>query len=200
MPEFMVRKGGLEVDRVEMVSDTLTIGRDVESDIVIEDERASRVHAIARWVGGRVQLVDNGSINGTYVNGTRSAIRTLEDGDRIEIGTYALLYVEEGTAPRSRVDGAARFLNAVRKPPRDPNVTSEIALDDLPHRAERKRPAKRQPSSRDAGVVPLTPSARGKPQPARKRLPTHVTLTAVLIGIAAGAAVIVTFLFFFWLR
>src|SRR5262245_11677608 len=58
----------------------LRIGRDVESGIVLAgDKRASRLHATVHSdVPGRLRIVDEGSRNGTSVNGARTAERALE--------------------------------------------------------------------------------------------------------------------------
>jgi len=40
-----------------------------------------------------VVLEDEGSLNGTFVNGERIEQRLLEEGDRIQIGPHLLLFV-----------------------------------------------------------------------------------------------------------
>jgi DNA-binding NtrC family response regulator len=56
-----------------------------------EDEMVSRVHAVLLREGGGVRLVDQGSRNGTLVNGVRVTQVSLEDGDVIQIGQTFLL-------------------------------------------------------------------------------------------------------------
>jgi phosphoserine phosphatase RsbU/P len=71
----------------------LTIGRSSRNDICIGDPFASRLHAELRREGDHVLLVDNGSANGTYLNGQRvtGAVR-LEVGDLIRIGETEIEY------------------------------------------------------------------------------------------------------------
>ena len=76
---------------------TTTIGRAPENDIVLLDEEKviSRYHATLRYSGGSYSLIDNGSSNGTNVNGQsvdKQAPRALQDGDRVNIGDYELIY------------------------------------------------------------------------------------------------------------
>lgn len=63
------------------------IGREVDNDLVLDDERISRRHAELRWERGRIELADYGSLNGTRVNEQAARGRLpLHDGDIIELG------------------------------------------------------------------------------------------------------------------
>lgn len=63
-----------------------TIGRQADSDLVLQDNRVSRRHArIVRTAQGYV-LEDSESRHGTHVNGARIERRVLQDGDRINLG------------------------------------------------------------------------------------------------------------------
>ncbi len=73
---------------------TLIIGRDPACDIHIDDRRVSRQHArIEPEPDGGLLLVDNGSANGTYVNGEPIASCYLDIGDRIGLGKGIQLVV-----------------------------------------------------------------------------------------------------------
>ena len=63
------------------------LGREMDNDIVIDDERASRHHAELHWDRGHVELVDRRSMNGTLVN--RKTVRgrvPLQSGDTLDFG------------------------------------------------------------------------------------------------------------------
>lgn len=64
------------------------VGRGSEADIPIEEPRVSRRHAVFKVNSkGHVTIEDQGSSNGTFVNGQRVKKRKeLEDGDRIQVG------------------------------------------------------------------------------------------------------------------
>ncbi|HZE16196.1 MAG TPA: FHA domain-containing protein, partial [Mycobacterium sp.] len=64
----------------------VVIGRDVRADIRIPDPRISRAHLILRFDQGRWLAIDNGSVNGTYVNGYRMPVIDIHDGQSINIG------------------------------------------------------------------------------------------------------------------
>lgn len=69
---------------------SMDIGRDAGNPIPLpNDTNASRRHATLQMTNGQVVLVDNGSSNGTYVNGVRIAGQTpqpLRPGDEVNIG------------------------------------------------------------------------------------------------------------------
>ncbi len=78
---------GAERRPLPLTRNLTLLGREATNDIVIDDGRTSRHHAEIRWDRGRVQLVDLGSMNGTFVN--RQAVRgivPLASGDTIELG------------------------------------------------------------------------------------------------------------------
>ena len=70
-----------------------TIGRHPDSDIFLDDVTVSRRHAIVSHGPEGMQVEDNGSLNGTYVNGDRVEQRILATGDELQIGRFKVLYV-----------------------------------------------------------------------------------------------------------
>src|SRR6266540_3235713 len=81
--------------RLALAGEPLTIGRDPENDLVLDDRRVSRRHAEIRLRLGRYTLYDLQSTNGTFVNGRRVAEVVLSDGDRIAIGGSELVLQQE---------------------------------------------------------------------------------------------------------
>jgi adenylate cyclase len=75
----------------------VTIGRDAASDIVLADPKVSRNHAMLRQLGnGDFYLIDEGSSNGSYINGKLITAPTLlKDQDRLGIGSTELLFEQE---------------------------------------------------------------------------------------------------------
>ena len=70
----------------------ITIGRSQECNIVVNDEKVSRVHLqLVQDDNGNVSVVDLGSTNGTWVNDNRiSGEMRLNQGDRIRVGNTFL--------------------------------------------------------------------------------------------------------------
>jgi hypothetical protein len=70
-----------------------TLGRSRECEIVLEDAGISRRHAQIRPGADGWMLEDLGSTNGVRVNGAPlSGIRSLQPGDRVELGSTELVF------------------------------------------------------------------------------------------------------------
>lgn len=76
------------------------MGRAVENEIVILDKRSSREHAVIRREGRKLILEDQGSTNGTYLNGERLLNPILlRDGDQVRVGDIVFTFYDpEGTS------------------------------------------------------------------------------------------------------
>lgn len=63
------------------------VGRGAECELVLDSHQVSRVHAIIEAMDGAFRLVDEGSRNGTFVNGRRvRQSQELREGDVIRFG------------------------------------------------------------------------------------------------------------------
>jgi sulfur carrier protein ThiS len=69
------------------------LGRHDENDIVLAGPTVSARHATVRIEPIGVVLEDEGSLNGSFVNGERIEQRLLEEGDRIQVGPHLLVFV-----------------------------------------------------------------------------------------------------------
>lgn len=70
----------------------VTLGRHSDRTIQVDDPEASRRHAEIRRVGDTYILRDEGSTNGTEVNGEPVIEHELHDGDEISIGSATLMF------------------------------------------------------------------------------------------------------------
>ena len=69
------------------------IGRSADNEVRIDNPALSRYHASIEAVAGIHLLKDFGSQNGTLVNGEKvSGRRGLNDGDRIQVGKFTLVF------------------------------------------------------------------------------------------------------------
>lgn len=86
---------GLERGRIYARLPTpVSIGREVDNTIQLNDDRISRFHAKVQDDGGSVILTDLDSTNGTRVNGHPVQIRVLQAGDLVTIGRCVLVFGE----------------------------------------------------------------------------------------------------------
>jgi len=70
----------------------ITIGREEDNGVQLNDERVSRFHAKLQEDDGQVILTDLESTNGTRVNGHPVQMHVLRIGDQVSIGRCLLLY------------------------------------------------------------------------------------------------------------
>jgi hypothetical protein len=93
-PVLVVRKGPQPGERFFIDRGKLTIGRDPESDIFLNDITVSRAHAQLDCADDVVSVKDAGSLNGTYVNGELvDSAKVLANGDVVQIGTFQMLFI-----------------------------------------------------------------------------------------------------------
>lgn len=83
-----VLEDGEEV--VVPLSGLVTLGRDDDNDVIIDDERISRHHAeLSLLPDGRVEVSDLGSTGGTFVNGRPARKQIVKPGDKLAFGPLA---------------------------------------------------------------------------------------------------------------
>ena len=91
---LIIHRGPNRGERFLLNSPETTIGRSGENDVLLDDVTVSRKHANIRRAGERFELIDLGSLNGTYVNNNSIARATLNSGDEIQFGKFHMLFVQ----------------------------------------------------------------------------------------------------------
>jgi pSer/pThr/pTyr-binding forkhead associated (FHA) protein len=71
-----------------------TIGRAVSNDLILQDAKVSRQHAVLRYLGGSWQIEDSNSTGGVFVNDHRVNRAELGNGDYIRIGGNVFIFRE----------------------------------------------------------------------------------------------------------
>ncbi|MGH9395829.1 MAG: SpoIIE family protein phosphatase [Terriglobia bacterium] len=98
---LMIQDAVGSVREVAISKTPFTLGRQPDNDLVLLDNRISRRHAqIVQGAHGYV-LEDSASRHGTHVNGERIEVRSLQDGDRINLGVsdaYQITFLSAGPA------------------------------------------------------------------------------------------------------
>src|SRR5215207_5466069 len=100
---FALYQGDQLVRRETIAQDIVKVGKDPRSHLRVDDELASRMHAVIE-VGGQddITLIDLGNEPGTMVNGQRVNKCKVRPGDQIQIGS-TMIQLEsaevQGTAP-----------------------------------------------------------------------------------------------------
>lgn len=94
---LVVKKGPIVGQRFPIESKEITLGRDPQSDIFLNDITVSRKHAKIATTPDGIIITDVGSLNGTYVNGKRVESTFLKHGDELQIGKFKLIFLTGGT-------------------------------------------------------------------------------------------------------
>ena len=68
------------------------IGRGVSADVHLDDPTVSRRHALIVRREETLVLLDDRSMNGTWLNGDRISEAVLSDGDSIQLGAVELSF------------------------------------------------------------------------------------------------------------
>ncbi|QHN28662.1 FHA domain-containing protein [Gordonia pseudamarae] len=100
---LVVKRGPNAGSRFLLDQATTSAGRHPDSDIFLDDVTVSRRHAEFRLGDNEFQVVDVGSLNGTYVNREPVDTASLSNGDEVQIGKFRLVFL---SASRSGDTGA----------------------------------------------------------------------------------------------
>lgn len=92
MPEIIVKYEDKVIERVVTEKKRITIGRTQDNDIVLDNRGVSRKHAQIEFNPNGAVIIDNESLNGTFVNNRRVTEEFLKDNDLITIGKFNLSY------------------------------------------------------------------------------------------------------------
>ena len=95
MPEIVVKYEDKVIERIVTEKKRISIGRTNDNDIVLENRGVSRKHALIEFNNEAAVLIDNESLNGTFVNNRKISEEVLRDQDIIMIGKYSLIYNKE---------------------------------------------------------------------------------------------------------
>ena len=92
-PRLIATQGVYAGSSYTLEADTVTIGREETNNIAFpQDSTSSRRHAQITKSGGEFTIRDEGSSNGTFVNGVKVTEQVLKPGDEIQIGNTKLRF------------------------------------------------------------------------------------------------------------
>lgn len=105
MPEIIVKYDDKVIERIVTEKKRISIGRSNDNDIVLENKGVSRKHAMIEFNNNAAVIIDNESLNGTFVNNRKVTEEVLRDQDTIMIGKFQLIYHRDtDTGPEGAVD------------------------------------------------------------------------------------------------
>ena len=173
-PTLTVRYDGST--RTFAAGNDVVVGRDLRADVRIAHPLISRAHVVLRFEQGRWLAVDNGSLNGIYVNGRRVPTVDIVDGQQIHLGNPdgPLLTLDvgrhQGSAGRPPSTTSIRVAGRPSAPPVPPQTgypsgarPYQSAPGTYPPSAPPPRPAPQAPPS--GSYSPAPPSGPYTPAP-----------------------------------
>jgi hypothetical protein len=91
---LVIRSGGGRAGETYVLHEgRVSIGRHPDAKIFLDDVTVSRNHAVVEREADHWVIVDEGSLNGTFVNRRRGDRTVLSDGDEIQIGKYKFTFL-----------------------------------------------------------------------------------------------------------
>jgi pSer/pThr/pTyr-binding forkhead associated (FHA) protein len=146
MPEIIVKYEDKIIERVVTEKKRISIGRTQDNDIILDNRGVSRKHAQIEFNPNGALIIDNESLNGTFVNHRRITEEFLKDDDQITIGKFNLTYRQNiSHAPRiSDLDGTMvlqtrKQKELISKDKKDSEITQKVGCSVLlgEHNADR---------------------------------------------------------------
>ena len=156
---------------------TVTIGRQPDNFVRIDNPAVSGHHAKVYSEGDHYVIEDCESFNGTYVNGQRISKAVLKDGDNVTIGKHTIEFRDEVrpvSVPFATADSAVG--GQLPKPPQlDPTMVLDTAkAKEMLARAAAAASPAGSVTVRRVSIVPNQP-------PVSATLPVHQTIGKLTI-------------------
>jgi hypothetical protein len=204
---FRVQYPSGAAHEVELPGGVATVGRDPSSDLVLNDPKCSRRHAVIEDSADGITIRDSGSANGVLVNGKKTERSRLREGDVVKLGDVVVTVLADAAAGTVVVEDfeglAARRSNGL-----DAEATTPDLPESLVPPADAKRPLTGSFRSADdlraggAAAGPGTFRGSRRPQPLTvtvlvalwaASVPLYLVTAAVLAlrALAAGRAVLI---------
>ena len=143
---------------LELTKPVITIGRGNANDLVLNNSRVSRFHAVVKInASGDILIADRGSTNGVLINGERIIGETLlRNDDHITIGDYAIRFesIEDAALQVSKAEipstlnemlrGKRQAAQSTSQPLGFGRSTTGIVLDDTTELRKQLRKLERE--------------------------------------------------------
>jgi outer membrane biosynthesis protein TonB len=129
---FALYQGDALQRRETVTQDIVKVGKDPKSHLRVDDELASRMHAVIEVAGPEdVTLIDLGNEPGTMVNGARVNKCKLHVGDQVQVGGTRIV-LESAEAASAEAQPAPEQAAAAAAPPPVPAAPAPVAAPPAP--------------------------------------------------------------------
>ena len=172
---------------IELERDRTLLGRDPACNVVLDERSVSRRHVVVERRGPSWHVVDQGSANGTFLDGEQIAEAELRDGQELRLGNLRLGVEVESEVPQTVLMQAPEQAPPPPPPPttRQP-LPAPVAHEDLPS----AQPVVTPEDLGDSLMEPVraAPAAREAAPPDASGPPLATTALGTLIVLLLGAS------------
>lgn len=162
-----------ETKDFELSERSITVGRSPDADIILLDDKVSRVHCGIRFWDGDFYIKDLKSKNGTIVNGRRVEVAKLSPADVIQVGNYTFTFEQPGG---TGTETALREISGEM----DLGKGYSTLLKEIVQDSEPAKPAPAMPVSTETSAPEAAPAATApslpKVAPGPRKMPTRPPL------------------------
>ncbi len=163
---------------IEVLQDKALVGREASCDVVVADKSVSRRHACLERRGEGWAVVDQGSANGTFLDGKPVSDASLRQGQELRFGMVSLRVEIEADLPKTMLMPAGGM---------EPAATMLMPAPSAPV-SPGLRPREAPPRSPTPPIPPVAP-ARRPPEPAPPpRALSPREEAAAFLGLAQSAS------------
>jgi uncharacterized RDD family membrane protein YckC len=154
---------------------SVTLGRAEENEWPLEDEAASRRHAVITSTPEGYEIKDLGSSNGTWVNRTKIETHQLVDGDEIKVGGSTFVFSQPQIDDATVMVDMANLPNAAPVPqaPAAPSPPPAPAPPAAQPSAQAPPPPPPAPAPAPPAAKPVVPPPVEQPAPVVKAEPAQ---------------------------
>ncbi len=152
-------------------SECVSVGRDPESDVVLDNPGVSRNHLEFEWTSAGYVVKDLGSANGTYLNDEPLSRDHVSDDDVIRVGKFSLSI--------SLTDKRAADHGESHAPTTAVEGTTVLSRDQLARVIESSKAEEAQAALR------LVTNAKAAPEESEA---PHARRTLIIVGVSAMVA------------
>jgi hypothetical protein len=163
---------------VEFPGSVATVGRDPSSDLVLNDPKCSRRHAVIETSGDGITIRDSGSANGIFVNGKKTERSRIRDGDVIKVGDVVVTVLPEAASGTVVMQDEFEGMSARRG---QRVHDAEATTPDLPESELAPPPVRRPLTGSFRSVGEMRPDAPAEgPAASKGSRPRPLTVTVLV--------------------
>jgi pSer/pThr/pTyr-binding forkhead associated (FHA) protein len=148
MAQLILKFKDLVLKEFDLEGGGVTIGREPDNDIIVENLLVSGYHARVDAAGKDIILTDLQSKNGTFLNGERTTSAKLNNGDEILVGKHTIVLVldPQEVEEKQQLSEATMFMDVAQAsvepatPAAKPETEPPAAEPELKEAAETVEP------------------------------------------------------------